>query len=271
MVDHTRAHLRVLKTEVPGQRWKLSLGTLLLSEGVGHRQRVPLIVHFHGAAWLAESSALRRMRHGAVITVQAGEGSAVYASAFAGPTRFSQLLEEAARAPARQKRSRGMAPGRPQPLEFRPIVLSAFSAGYGAVREILRNRANWDLVDAVLLADGLHTSYIPEGQPGPLETGNLQPFLDFAREAAAGHKQMVITHSEIFPGTFASTTETTDWLIAALQLERKVILKRGPLGMQQLSRVRAGRLEILGFAGNTGPDHIDHFHALEHWLRKIKM
>ena len=36
-------------------------------------------------------------------------------------------------------------------------------------------------------------------------------------------------------------------------------------------QVRAGRLGILGFAGNTAPDHTDHFHALEHWLRRIRM
>ncbi len=62
MVDHARAHGRIPKTEPQGQRWKLSLGTLLVSQGAEHRPRLPLIVHFHGAAWLAESSALRRMR-----------------------------------------------------------------------------------------------------------------------------------------------------------------------------------------------------------------
>ncbi len=32
---------------------------------------------------------------------------------------------------------------------------------------------------------------------------------------------------------------------------------------------RAGRFALLGFAGNSAPDHIDHFHALEHWLGRI--
>jgi hypothetical protein len=62
---------------------------------------------------------------------------------------------------------------------------------------------------------------------GPLQTGVLQPFLDFAREALASHKRMLITHSEIFPGTFASTTETTDFLIGELQVEAET---GGPLG-----------------------------------------
>ena len=90
------------------------------------------------------------------------------------------------------------------------------------------------------------------------------------REAVAGRKQLVITHSEIFPGTFASTTQTTDYLIASLGLKRQPVLKWGPGGMQQLSEARAGKLRILGFAGNTAPDHIDHFHGLKQWLKLVK-
>ncbi|MBA3888635.1 MAG: hypothetical protein H0X67_23345 [Acidobacteria bacterium] len=36
--------------------------------------------------------------------------------------------------------------------------------------------------------------------------------------------------------------------------------------MQQLSEVCAGRLVVQGFAGNAAPDHIDHLHALYHFL-----
>lgn len=259
MTDSTRAHQRVPQTEVKGQRWKVSLGTLLLPQGTEVRAIMPLIVHFHGAAWLAEWSAVRRNRRAAVLSIHLGAGSSVYSHAFADPQKFEQLLEEAARALFAE-----------HPPRFSPVVLTSFSAGYGAVREILKNRANWDRIDAVVLADSLHTSYVPEGKPGPLATEPLQPFLEFARAAVKGEKQMIITHSEIFPGTFASTTETADYLISSLQLKRRPVLKWGPLGMQQLSEARAGRLQILGFAGNTAPDHIDHFHALQHWLKLWK-
>jgi hypothetical protein len=39
--------------------------------------------------------------------------------------------------------------------------------------------------------------------------------------------------------------------------------------MQQLSEVRAGRFELLGFAGNSGPDHIDHLHAMPELLAQM--
>ena len=45
-----------------------------------------------------------------------------------------------------------------------------------------------------------------------------------AQEAAAGRKRMLVTHSEIFPGTFASTTETADYLLDKLGLKAPTTL-----------------------------------------------
>jgi hypothetical protein len=85
-----------------------------------------------------------------------------------------------------------------------------------------------------------------------------------------GEKRFLITHSEIFPGTFASTTETTDHLVRTLGLRRTAVLRWGPGGMQQLSEVRSGRFQIMGFAGNSGPDHIDQFHGMPDFLRRVE-
>lgn len=96
---------------------------------------------------------------------------------------------------------------------------------------------------------------------GRLDAPELEPFVRFAREAVAGEKGFLIRHSEILPGTFASTTETTDHLLQELGLSRTPVLQWGPLGMQQLSRVRRRGFEMRGFAGNA-PDHVDHFHGM---------
>ncbi|MBS1800934.1 MAG: hypothetical protein JSS95_14050 [Acidobacteria bacterium] len=259
MAESSRAHTRLTKIEVPGKRTDLSSGTLLIPNTAHPRPTMPLYIHFHGAPWVAEQSIHAVNPHAAIITFNIGAGSGVYSRAFHDPARFEQLLQEAAKA---------IDPTHPP--EFKPITLSSFSAGYGAIREILRNHENWKSVDRVVLVDSLHTGYIPDGAPGPLDPAPLQPFLDFAREAVAGHKTLVYTHSEIFPGTFASTTETADYLITTLALHQHPILKWGPGGMQQLSDIHVKGLHILGFAGNTAPDHVDQFHALEHWLRMAK-
>ena len=80
---------------------------------------------------------------------------------------------------------------------------------------------------------------------------------------------MLIAHSEIFPGTYASTTETADWTITALRLRRTPVLKWGPRGTQQLSEVRQRRLQVLKFAGTAAPDHINQLHAMPELLKRL--
>src|SRR6516165_459783 len=83
-----------LKQETPkGQREKLSLGTLFIPEGLNTDRPVPLFVHFHSAAWLPEIAASKGQV--AVISVNLGQGSAVYAKPFADPKVFHDLLKEA--------------------------------------------------------------------------------------------------------------------------------------------------------------------------------
>jgi hypothetical protein len=252
MVEHTRTHPR-LKQEAPeGRREKLSLGSLFIPAGL-KGERVPLFVHFHGASWLAEVSAAKWGK-AAVIAVNLGSGSSAYARPFADGKAFPALLRE-----AEEKAG----------VRFGPVRLTAWSAGYGAVREVLKTDDGYERVAFVLLLDALHAGY-EGGRPGPLESkltaADLEPFVRFARDAAAGKKQMIVTHSEVFPGTFASTTETADYLLRATGLKRKAVLKWGPMGTQQLSEAREGKLVVAGFAGNSAPDHIDQLHALPEFL-----
>src|SRR5947208_16613345 len=97
-----------------------------------------LIIHFHSSPWLVEYSAQKRFPNAAVLTVNLGAGSDVYREPFVDTTRFSKLIDEA------QKIAGG---------PFRTIVLSSFSAGYGAIREILRDKSNLPRITAINLAD----------------------------------------------------------------------------------------------------------------------
>jgi hypothetical protein len=125
----------------------------------------------------------------------------------------------------------------------------------------------------VVLIDGFHTGYAG-GKPGPqessLEPDHLQVFLKFAQDALAGRKKMIVTHSEIFPGTFASTTETTDWLLSQLGLKRHAVVRWGPMKTQQLSEAKKGKFLLAGFAGNSAPDHVDQFHSLAEYLKWLR-
>jgi hypothetical protein len=257
MVEHARAHPRLKQESPAGRRERLELGVLFWPAKLKLKPSVPLLIHFHGGTWLPEVAAARA-GNTAVISIQIGAGSGVYAQAFSDPQRFGKLLAEA-------ESKAG--------VKFEPVTLSAWSAGYGAIREILKVPAYYARIERVLLVDGLHTGYI-NGKPGPqeseLEADKLEVFVRFARDAVAGKKQMLVTHSEIFPGTFASTTETADYLLQQLGLKRRPVVRWGPMGTQQLSEVRVGRFWLIGYAGNSAPDHVDQLHSLPEYLKWMK-
>ena len=258
LVEHTRPHPRLPEVAPPGQREALELGTLFVPKGVKKKAR--LVIHFHGNALVPEIAAARAGGT-AVISMQLGFGSGAYGRPFTDPQLFARIVAEA------ETKSH---------LTLSPIMLTAWSAGYGAVREILRAPANYARVDRVLLIDAMHASYLGEGpntgpaQESVLDPNDLQVFSQFARDAMAGRKHMIVTHSEIFPGTFASTTETTDWLVSSLGLKLKAVLKWGPMGLQQLGEARAGKFQMFGYAGNSAPDHVDQFQALPEFLKWLK-
>jgi hypothetical protein len=258
MSDSTRPHPRVERYEVPGRRAALSLGTLYIPPAFDATRPFILIVHFHGAPWLVEHHVRERRPQAALIAVQIGSGSRVYAEAFADPARFAALLTEA---------SSRLAVLAGRPATWDSIALSSFSAGYGAIRSILSRPEDFKRVGAVILADSLHASYVgdattPRAADLPVEETTLEPFLKFAEDAAAGRTRMWVTHSEVYPGTYASTTETSNALLRRLSLQRQPVLKPGPIGMQQLSEAARGGFHLAGYAGNSAPDHMDHLYGL---------
>jgi hypothetical protein len=257
MVEHTRAHRRLAEARPPGRREALALGTLFVPQRLvpkrGERKTLPLLIVFHGGPWVPD--VVGAAVGSAVVGVQIAASSSGYAAAVADPGRLPSLIEE-----AEQKAG----------VRLRPVTLAGWSAGCGAIRELLRHSEAVSRIDRVLAIDGIHTDYA-DGRPGPaesrLETGKLEPWLAFAREAVAGRKRLLVVHTEIFPGTFASTTETADWLLGALGLARRPVARWGAMGTVILSDTRAGRLRIQGFAGNSAPDHVDLLHALPDLLR----
>jgi len=224
-----------------------------------------LLTFFHGAVSVAKVAADSAPVPTAVLAVSAGAGGSSYDAAFARDSAalWPALLEAADRALMRRR-------GEPVPVSAHR--LAGFSAGYGAIRAILRTPHLASRVRGVLLLDGVHTGYLPERTPvadgGALDTVPLLPFAAWARRAAAGEVALFVSHSEVFPGTFASTTECVRWLLAQAGVARQPVLAWGPVGMQQTSAAKAGRLEVRGYAGNSAPDHLDHLHALPRWLRE---
>lgn len=269
MVETTRAHERLAPRALGGDTLSFTGPggrpvALYMPAAASGADSLRVVVHFFGASWLP-MQAVDALRDGTVAAVvNLGGGSSIYHRTFSDGTAFPSLLDSVQAHVHRRT-------GRTLPLA--PVTLSAFSAGHGAVRVILREPSQAARVGAVLLLDGLHTSYVPEGRPlaegSVLDSTNLTALRDFARVAQRQDARLLITHSTIFPGTYASTTETADWLLASLGARRTAVLAWGPRGMQQLSEVRLGHFTVLGFAGNSAPDHIDHLHAMPELLAQL--
>ena len=267
MVDHIRAHERIANKEVPGVsivlKDALSKPVEVYFTDRGHESgSMDLLIHFHGVSFVPKHAVYDSNHPLILAVVNLGSGSSVYEKAFEKPSTFPRLIERIYQA-ASERKAVTIKPAR--------VYLSSFSAGYGAIRAILKHHA--PAVDGVVLLDGLHTDYVPSRRVlalgGTLNEENLNDFLEYARLAIEGKKKLLITHSEIFPGTYASTTETADYLIRSLHLQRHAVLKWGPVGMQLLTETRVGGLTILGFAGNSAPDHVDHFHGLPVFLKMV--
>lgn len=273
MVESARRHERIPPGRPPGITFTIDsvlpravevfIPDRLPVSSVGTEERT-LLVHVFSAAYVPMRAVADARDPFVLAVVNLGGSSSAYERALADTAAWSTLLQRVRAETMARTQGRVRVGG---------VVVSAFSAGYGGVRALLSDERTAATIGGVLLLDGLHTGYIPErtvlSEGGALDTLKLVPFLRYARRAVAGEVRLVVTHSEIFPGTFASTTETADWIIAALGLSRAPVLEWGPGGMQQISEVRRGGLAILGFAGNTGPDHIDHLHGLGGFLQLL--
>ncbi|MBL0169208.1 MAG: hypothetical protein IPP90_00580 [Gemmatimonadaceae bacterium] len=269
MAEFTRAHQRLTRRALDGTTRAFAGPAgkpieVFIPRQVRTREPFDLVVHFHGDAWLPQQAVAALGNHPVAAVVNVGTGSGIYDRSFSDPAVFDSLVAGV---------TREVIATTTKPARVGSITLVGFSAGHGAVRAILRQPRHFTAVTAVLLIDGMHTSYVPEGRVlavgGALDTTNLVAFTEFARAAMRGEKRFLVTHSEIFPGTFASTTETSDWMLGALGLHRTPVLRWGPRGLQQLSEARAGRFEVRGYAGNSAPDHVDQLHAMPELLARL--
>ena len=89
-------HPRLPHTVPAGRREILVAGHLFIPQKLVRKKRMPLLVHFHGAAWVAETAAAKDGRW-AVISVETGESADVYSRQFSDHALFGKMLDEASR------------------------------------------------------------------------------------------------------------------------------------------------------------------------------
>lgn len=231
------------------------LGLVLLPKQLPSGPTVDVVIHFHGHE-PARKEWVRVMSDVVLVGVDLGTGSGPYHQRFSDPNAFEGLLThveaEASRAAKR-------------PLRIRRVGLSAWSAGYGAIQEILTQPSGKSRVDSVILLDALHAGYVGD----QLNAIQLAPFVDFAALAARGRRFFFVSHSSIVPPGYASTTETANYLVHAVGGRPKPSRPRtsDPFGLELLAYYVSGGFHVRGYAGNGPLDHCAHFGVYRDVLR----
>lgn len=221
-----------------------------------------LLVHFNGNAELVAESVAAAGLDALVLVVNLGVGSGVYEARYSVPAMLDYDLERVVAV----ARARGL-----ENPHLRRLAFSAWSAGYGALVRLLVSEEVFRRATAVLLCDAMHAGF-SDKRSRAVDMDRIDPFVRFAREASLGKKLFVMTHSEVGEFRYATTTETSDALLAALGIfrarktdwpERPTLpLSRAVMTteswLEQRSEARRGELHVAGYKGFREDDHIAH-------------
>jgi hypothetical protein len=208
----------------------------------GSEDGFDLVLHFHG-----HDPARKELVKSALPIVLAGytlDLGRSYGSRFSGESTVLALIADVERAVSELA-------GRT--LQARHVGITAWSAGYEAVRAVLHQRAR-ERIDSYALIDGLHT---PRDRGAAAE--QLQDFVQLSERAARKEALFIVTHSAIDPPSFTSTTETAHYLISALGAKPLRVERRDPLGLELTELFSAGDFHVRGYAGNDKADHCAQF------------
>ncbi|WP_414662271.1 hypothetical protein [Horticoccus sp. 23ND18S-11] len=225
---------------------------------------VTLWLHLHGAPALVEANFAALGAPGVLVNLTLPGLSKVYADHFASGVVFETLVQEVEAAVSRESMD--------APRRISRVIVSSFSAGFGGVRQLLRQPRAFDRIDALVMADSIYCGYAGDPAAKRVDGELMAGFLRFARLAADGRKRLVISHSQQVPEGYASTTETADFLIRQLDGKRSAVTPPEAWvgGLQLLSRFSRGHCAVLGFAGEAPDDHLRHLRALGALLVRVQ-
>jgi hypothetical protein len=243
---------------------ELAMFVLFVPEGWSNPTpiKVDLAIHFHGAPWFAIDEHLRRGLRGPLLCFSPGEGSTIYRKPFEDRGYFARLL---ARVESELRRH-----GAAADAKVSTVDVSSFSAGYGAVRELVKSPEYCRLIRRIVLCDSMYASFAPgsTGRPAP---EHIEPWVAFAKMAAKGEKTFVLTYSLVPTSNYASSSLCATALIETVGAS-KVMVPRGSIAatvdpdFPLLSRSDVGHFHVWGYDGADAAAHLTHVrHLADVW------
>lgn len=242
---------------------KVRVGRMAIPQKGGHTKDwgYDVVVHFHGQNAL-RTTLVQIARGVAFVGIDLGNGSGAYSDEFASRESWPLLRQSIEGALRSQS-------GHPEAY-IRHVALTAWSAGYGAVNEILKHQP--DDIDAVVLLDGLHAGWDPartrHQTVNDVVAGGIAPTIEYARRALRGEKIFIFTYSEIDPITYPSTSLTAQLLLRELGVE-SVPVQGAVEDFGLISAVDQKGLHLWAYEGNDKPAHCTHLSHIDLAVRDI--
>jgi hypothetical protein len=217
-----------------------------------------VLVHFHGDPQTFWNNAKYANLNAIIVTVNYSGLSSAYSTPFSNQALFGQVVAEA------QQKFRDVRGN--QSLTWDKLAVSSFSAGYGAVREILKSSTYRNDIDVLGAFDSLYATTAPDSTP--LDS-QMVDYKTFAALAKAGSKTFLYSHSKVPTGTYEETRECGDELMQYLGITASPYNVDGLGALDFYRHVRSGNFELWGANGTDGDSHLEHLRYSGEFLEEM--
>ena len=220
-----------------------------------------VLVHFHGDPQTFWNNAKYAKLNSILVTVNYSGASSAYVTPFSNATLFQTVLDEAL-IKVRQQSDISDA------LSWDQLGVSSFSAGYGAVREILKSTTYRNRISALLAADSIHAA--TAGDQTPLDS-HLVDFKSFASLGKNGSKTFLLSHSQVPTSGYESTREVADEILQNLNLTATATSATGLGTLQFYRTAESGNFRLCGATGSDAPAHSKHLQYIGEFLKQMPL
>jgi hypothetical protein len=154
------------------------------------------------------------------------------------------------------------------------VDVSSFSAGYGAVRELVKSPEAFKMIRRIALLDSMYGGLEPrraENTNRVVLAEHIDVWMPFAQAAMRGEKVFVFTHSQVPTRSYASSAECAAALAAKLELKAQsagtsAFPSAGDPDFPLLNFVDANGLHIWSYGGVDAQAHMTHArHLADVW------
>lgn len=241
-----------------GSAWKVFIPSTFVQRA---GNVADVLVLFHGDPQTVWNNAKWANLNSIIITANYGQASNAYRDPFVANTSLFQTALDQALAKVRLEADI------PDNLQWDQLALASFSAGYGSVREILKNSTYRNDIDSLLAADSLYASTdLVDGTP---QDPQMVDYKTFALAAKNGQKTFLLSHSKVLTYTYENTIETADELMQNVGISPTNYSATGLGTLSYYRKAQTGNFRIWGANGATADAHSAHLRYIGDFFEQL--